>query len=282
MLWGYAHQHYKAFDIIVADDGSGPETADVIGDVRAGSDLDIKHLWQEDLGFRKCRVLNKAIVSAESDYIVFTDGDCIPRADFVQVHVERAQSGYWLSGSYCKLPMSTSRLIDREDISSGRCFRYRWLRENGMPRSKRNIKLRVPRAYAQLANSVTVTRCNLKGANASAWRQDLLSVNGFDERMQWGGLDRELGVRLNNFGLRSRHVRYDAICVHLDHGRGYRDEERVASNLALRKQVEKSGLVETPAGITQLIASGYQPGDGIQVAHSTAHHAEQSHHGQFS
>lgn len=252
VLWGYAAQAHQDFEIIVADDGSGAETAACINAAKAELGLDIKHVWQRDQGFRKCRILNKAILQAKSEYLVFSDGDCIPRKDFLAVHIARAAPQYFLSGSYCKLPMETSSLIARPDIQSQRCFDYQWLRTHGMPAGRKNLKLKATARCAPLLNRLTTTSCNFKGSNASAWKSDILAVNGFDERMQWGGLDRELGVRLGNLGVAARHVRYDAIVVHLDHGRGYRDPEMVAANRALRIRVAKEKITRTDHGIAQL------------------------------
>ncbi|GAB2509668.1 glycosyltransferase family 2 protein [Microbulbifer agarilyticus] len=252
VLWGYSYQTLAPYEVIVADDGSTQETADLIERVREETGINIQHIWQEDEGFRKCRILNKAILGSKGDYIVFTDGDCIPRKDFLEVHRGRAERGYFLSGSYFKLPMSTSKGITREDIQSGRCFDYQWLRANGLKRRRKTLKLRATPRWASLLNRLTPTACNLKGSNASVWREDILKVNGFDERMAWGGLDREFGVRLENAGIKPRHVRFDAICIHLDHPRGYADPEIVAKNKALRLHVTTEGIIETPQGIRQL------------------------------
>ena len=81
--------------------------------------------------------------------------------------------------------------------------------------------------------------------------------------MQWGGLDREFGVRLLNAGVKARHVRFDAICLHLDHPRGYANPERVAYNKALRKSHARQGTVETQHGIRQLLASGFTPDQAL-------------------
>jgi glycosyltransferase involved in cell wall biosynthesis len=252
VLWGYSVQTYRDFEIVIADDGSTAETAQLIERLRAETGLAIKHVWHEDIGFRKCRILNKAILHAESDYLVFSDGDCIPRKDFLAVHAARAEPGYYLSGGYYKLPMSTSEAITPEDIRSGRCFELDWLLAHGLPRHYyKNLKLTATPRQARLLNRITLTRCNFKGSNGSAWRSDVLRVNGFDERMQWGGLDREFGVRLQNAGVKPRHVRYDAVVVHLDHKRGYADPVKVAANLALRKASERERAIRTPAGIQQ-------------------------------
>lgn len=251
-LWGFLEQTHRDFDIIVADDGSGPDTRAMIDRYRpefAARGCELQHVWQEDDGFRKCRILNRAIVAASNDYIVFTDGDCICRKDFLATHAERAERGYYLSGSYFKLPMETSLAISREDVVSQRCFEWSWLREHGLPARAKRSKIAAGPRMASLFNRITPTACNLKGSNASAWRDDLLAAAGFDERMQWGGLDRELGVRLVNAGIKPRHVRYDAICVHLDHSRGYKDPAMVQANKALRMQVARGGITRTEFGI---------------------------------
>ena len=258
VIWGYAAQTHRDFELIIADDGSSPETADRIRALRRETGLDLVHLWQADEGFQKCRVLNKAIVTARHDYLVFSDGDCIPRADFLAVHAARAQPGYYLSGSYYKLPMHTSEAIGLDDIRTQRCFQIDWLRAHGLPTSRKNLKVIAGPRLARFLNATTPTRCNLKGSNASAWREDVLRVNGFDER-----LDREFGVRLLNAGVKARHVRFDAICLHLDHPRGYANPERVAYNKALRKSHARQGTVETQHGIRQLLASGFTPDQAL-------------------
>ena len=96
------------------------------------------------------------------------------------------------------------------------------------------------------------TNCIFRGSNSSAWREDIIRVNGFDERMQYGGLDREIGVRLVNAGVAPKHARYNAACLHLDHPRGYKDADKVASNRALRIFNQKNKIKQTDHGITQL------------------------------
>src|SRR5690242_8783328 len=85
--------------------------------------------WSSD---RKSQILNKAICAASTEYLIFTDGDCIPRADFVEVHVRNARAGKFLSGGYFMLPMSTSKTITKDDILSGTAFRVKWLIAHGV------------------------------------------------------------------------------------------------------------------------------------------------------
>lgn len=259
VLWGFSQQTHTDFEIVIGDDGSGPCTAKLIERMRIETGLPIRHVWQRDDGFRKCRVLNKALLHVRTDYVVFTDGDCIPRRDFVDTHVRNAESGRYLSGSYFKLPLETSEAIEKQDVLSGRCFDVGWLRDHGLPKSRNTIKVSATPWQAKLFNLITTTRCNLKGSNASAWTRDIAAVNGFDERMSYGGLDREFGVRLQNRGIKPKHVRFDAICIHLDHPRGYRDEQLVAQNKSLRQFVAREGIATTEYGLQQLVASGYLP-----------------------
>lgn len=251
VLRGYQQQRFRDFEIVIADDGSDRRTRDLIDRLRGETGLRLKHVWQTDQGFRKCRILNRAILQADYEYLVFSDGDCIPRRDFLQVHADEARPGHYLSGSYFKLPMDTSRAITAADIASGDCFRLEWLRRHGLRGWRKTAKLRAGPGLARVLNRLTTTRCNLKGSNASAWKQDVLAVNGFDERMPWGGEDREFGVRLRNHGIRPRHVRFNAIVIHLDHARGYVDPDRVRANRELRQCNERQGVSWTGHGIRQ-------------------------------
>ncbi|HJS07406.1 MAG TPA: glycosyltransferase, partial [Pirellulales bacterium] len=97
-LWGYAAQSHRNFEVLVADDGSSDETRQRIDVMRVRTGMTIRHIWHEDRGFRKCTILNRAIEAAAADYLVFSDGDCIPRHDFLGVHARLARLGRFLSG----------------------------------------------------------------------------------------------------------------------------------------------------------------------------------------
>ena len=87
VLVGFFQQTYQEFEIVIADDGSRDDTRQLIDSMRKHSPVPIQHIWQEDDGFQKCRIMNKALLAAKGDYVVFTDVDCIPRKDFVAQHV---------------------------------------------------------------------------------------------------------------------------------------------------------------------------------------------------
>ena len=189
VLWGFEQQTDDNFEVVIADDGSTTETQRVVTDFKARSPMPIKHVWQEDHGFQKCRILNKAIVSAEGEYIVVTDGDCIPRKDFIATHRKKAQPGYFLSGGYLKLPLQLSRDITQQDIIDDSCFDKNWLIERGLNKSHKLWKLTRSTVLTKLFNRLTPTRRTWNGHNASCFKTDIIKINGFDERMQYGGED---------------------------------------------------------------------------------------------
>jgi len=251
VLWGYNCQIFKDFEMVIADDGSGPETKQLIDTMSKKVFYPIKHVWQEDEGFQKSRILNKAIMACAADYILMSDGDCIPRKDFLQVHEENKEPGYFISGGYFKLPMNISEMITKEDIFSEDCFNRTWLKERGLKKSFKNNKLTTTKFKAKFLNKITTTNSTWNGHNASGWKSDILKVNGFDERMQYGGQDRELGERLMNMGIKGEQFRYSAICLHLDHKRGYKTPESIQKNLDIRANVKKNKVTYTPFGIVK-------------------------------
>lgn len=251
VLWGFNQQTFKNFEVVIADDGSKPATKELLDQMAAEVFYPIVHVWQEDDGFQKSRILNKAVVACRTDYIIMTDGDCIPREDFVHVHYINKEPGYFISGGYYMLPMNISKLISLEDIAQQRCFDIHWLKEKGIPKTFKNNKLTANGLISKVLNWVTPTNASWNGHNSSGWKHDILNVNGFDERMQYGGQDRELGERLFNFGIKSKQLRYSAVCVHLDHKRGYKTPESIAKNQGIRKKTKKEKRVWTFYGITK-------------------------------
>lgn len=251
VLWGYHNQIFKDFEMVIADDGSGPETKELIDSMAKKVFYPIKHVWQEDEGFQKSRILNKALMACSADYIVMSDGDCIPRNDFLQVHQDNKEAGHFISGGYFKLPMDISKMITKEDIISGNCFNKTWLKERGLKKSFKNNKLTTKKAKAAFMNKITTTNSTWNGHNSSGWKKDIFKVNGFDERMQYGGQDRELGERMMNLGIKGKQFRYSAICLHLDHKRGYKTPESIQKNLDIRSLVKKDNIKYTPFGIVK-------------------------------
>lgn len=249
VLIGFANQSFRSFEVIVADDGSGSETRDVVDSFRNRFAFPVKHVWHEDTGFNKCAILNKAILESGSEYLVFTDGDCIPDYEFMKVHAQKRREGYFLSGGYLKLPMEVSKKITEADIVSQRCFDVNWLKDNGLAPSFKNTKLSFKGGAAAIMNFITPTNASWNGHNSSAWKKDILTVNGYDERMRYGALDREMGERLMNLGIKGKQIRYSAVCVHLDHSRGYKNEKDISDNKKIREITRQEKRTYTDYGI---------------------------------
>jgi glycosyltransferase involved in cell wall biosynthesis len=253
-VWGYAAQSHCDFELLIADDGSDSSTADCIANLRGRTGLALRHLWQPKQGFGKCRILNSAIAAADSDYLVFSDGDCIPRRDFLAQHVRHAMPNCFLSGGVVRLPRSLSDQVSIDDISSGRACQPGWLAWNGWRPNRKLLLLLRDGLVARLLDAITTTHPTFNGHNSSAWKADLVRVNGFDERMGYGGLDRELGERLVNAGVRPRQIRHRAVCVHLDHPRDYVDQNAIDRNRDIRQQTKSHCMTRTQYGIYPRLA----------------------------
>jgi len=248
-LWGYGAQTHEDFDIVIADDGSGDETKQLIEKFSAESNLKITHCWHPDNGFQKCQILNLATIAATGDYLIFTDGDCIPLPNFVEVHATHAEKGHFISGGYCKLPMELSKLISKEDINSGRAFDSTWLKKHGLTSFSSRLKISTSSPWDKLADNLTTTKPTWNGCNASTWKADIFFVNGHNEEMQYGGEDREMGERLFNLGHKAKQLRHRAVLIHLDHARAYVNQEALDKNRAIRQSTIASKSTWSSNGI---------------------------------
>jgi glycosyltransferase involved in cell wall biosynthesis len=249
VVWGYAAQTHRQFEIVIADDGSSSSTAKCIEELRSGTGLSLRHVWHAKQGFRKCRILNQAILASAADYLIFSDGDCIPRHDFIEQHVRLAAPGWLLSGGRLKLPRKLSEQISARDIFDRRIASPRWLQTEGCPKSRQLFRLKARGPMAAVLDVMTTTRATFNGHNTSVWKSDVLRVNGFDERLGYGGLDRELGERLFNAGVRPRQIRHRAVCMHLDHDQDYVDPVMIAHNLEIRAENQRNKTTWTAYGI---------------------------------
>lgn len=251
VLWSYECQTYSNFEIIIADDGSGKSTENLVKSFSENSSLNLKHVWQEDKGFQKTKILNKAIVQTQSNYLIFTDGDCIARADFVETHRYMRRANCALSGGYFKLNAQISQLITKEIINSQNCFNVNWLIKQGQLKSFKMNKLSARGTKQWFLDTFTPTKATFDGMNVSCWKKDIIAVNGFDERMQYGGEDREIGERLVNKGLKFIQARYSLVCLHLEHERPYKTKKGLEFNKQIRKTTKSEKLSYTNFGINK-------------------------------
>src|SRR5690349_14503306 len=177
VLTGYAAQSDLAFELIVADDGSTADTAAVVDAFARLASFPVVHVWQDDQGFRAAAIRNKALLRTMADYIVFTDGDCIPSRTFVHRHRQLAERGWFLSGNRVLLSPELSRRVLAERIAIHQWSWANWMRARASGEANRIIPLvRLPDGGFRKRNAHQWE--GVKTCNLSAWRSDLLQVNG--------------------------------------------------------------------------------------------------------
>jgi glycosyltransferase involved in cell wall biosynthesis len=259
VLTGYALQTRQPDQIIVAQDGKDPAIAAAIDAVRRrGYRLPLMHQAQEQRGFGKFRAVNRAILAAQGDVLLFTDGDCIPRDDYVANFLRLMAPGTFVSGgSHISIP---EQYHQRHDLLPGvrdrSLFDYEQLvRIPGF--SKSSTRLTRKRWLARALDLLT-PRDAFSGSNSCAWREDVLAVGGFDEAMGYGGGDLNIGLRLNHIGVRGVRARYSLVSLHLDHGRSYYCADMERDNHAWNREVRRSRLVLPRASqIRQMAPEGW-------------------------
>lgn len=254
-------QHAPDFTICVAEDAEDPETSAVIATAQTRCAL--RHIRQRDRGFRKNRILNAAIASSDADYLVFVDGDCLLHPDFVARHCACARPDRYLSGGLIRLSadLTQSLLADPAPVLSGQIWERSWQHAANLWGPLRNRLKLMPDSIGPALDRLWPAPQRWLGANASAFRAALHKVNGFNARLDYGAEDKELGVRLENAGLRPYTIRYSAPSLHLDHTRGYVKEPRNAANLALIRAHRSSGEYVTPNGIAEMTSSTCRLGE---------------------
>jgi hypothetical protein len=194
-------------------------------------------VWQDDDGFRKCRILNLAVRASEGDYLVFSDGDCIPPPWFVGAHRRVARPGQYASGILLRLDLAASMRITVADVRNGRATSARWLHGVGVALSSRLLRFGAPAWVAAVSDRHARTASHFNGCNSSVWRTDLEGVNGFEERLVYGAEDAEFGFRLRLAGVRAVSVRNRAPVLHLEHGRPYLNPKDREANARITAEV---------------------------------------------
>jgi glycosyltransferase involved in cell wall biosynthesis len=249
VLEGYCRQSDHDFELVVADDGSKEDTADVVRQFARCAPFRVTHVWHEDRGFRAAAIRNRAVASSDADYVVFTDGDCVPSRHFVRVHKQLAEPGYFLGAHRVLLSAGlTNRVLCRQVlIHTWHVFDWvlSWL--------KREVNRVLP--LMQLPDGpFRKWRPNrwegIKTCNFSAWRADLIRVNGLDESYEgWGLEDSDLVIRLLHAGVKHKSARFAATVFHLWHSE--QDRINLADNQKRLDDLLSSSAVRAAVGLDQ-------------------------------
>lgn len=217
VLRALARQTDRRFEIIVADDGSGPATAAVVAGWAAKATVPVKHVWHEDRGFRLADIRNRGILAAAGDYIVFLDGDCIARPSFVAAHRRLAERGWFVTGTRVLLSQDLTRRVLLEGLEPELWELPQWLGRRWRREVNRVMPLMDLRLGALRKRLASRWR-GARGANMAFWRCDLEKVDGFDTSFQgWGREDSDIFIRLIRAGIRRKDGRYATSVLHLWH-----------------------------------------------------------------
>jgi glycosyltransferase involved in cell wall biosynthesis len=253
VLRSLAQQNDLDFEVIVADDGSGPATAKLVDAWRTKIGRGLEHVWHTDRGFRAGEIRNRAILAARGGYCVFLDGDCIVRSDFVAKHRQLAEPGWFVTGNRVLLSADLTKRVLAEKLTPQTWNIVRWLAERwrgGVNRLSALLDLplgplrRIRRRVWQGARS-----CNL-----AIWRSDLDRVDGFDADYHgWGKEDSDLIVRLLRAGVCRKDGVFATGVLHLWHMEA--DRSRLSENERKLSTVFVSGDVRARQGLSSLQSS---------------------------
>jgi len=196
-------------EILIADDGSGEATRNLILRLTPTLPCPVRHLWHEDKGFRKNIILNRALAATTGGYLVLTDADCVPHPRFIEDHASLAEEGFWVQGRRSYLSASASESLQPGQPAPS----FRLLLSGNMTGAAKGFHLPFPIIRRNTAQRGII------GCNMAMWRNDLLAVNGWDEDYEgWGlGEDSDVGSRLYHLGRPRKFVYGRAILYHLHH-----------------------------------------------------------------
>ncbi|WP_456432115.1 glycosyltransferase family 2 protein [Nitratifractor sp.] len=242
-LQSLLHQSRMPDEVIVADDGSGSETARLVAEFAANAPFPTRHSWQEDRGFRLAMSRNRAIARSEGEYIIVIDGDLILHPHFIRDHLTNARKKRFLQGGRVLLGETISQeiLTGKKDPNT-LCI---WSHDI---RNRKNA-LRNP-LLSRLFSLPTRTLKGIKGCNFSLFKEDILTVNGFDNRfVGWGREDSEFVARLYHNGVQRKNLKFAAVAYHLYHPESERsalsDNDRRLSETLTKRTIRCEDGVNT-------------------------------------
>ncbi|AFH50423.1 Glycosyltransferase [Ignavibacterium album JCM 16511] len=248
VLAGFEIQSNKKFELIIADDGSEEKVVKEIESFASDYPFRIKHIWQEDNGFRKNKILNQAILVSESEYLIFIDGDCVPHSHFVEGHIEYKSSGIALTGRRVNLSQRITNILTPQKIKDRFLEKnFHLLIEDGLFGNSFDVEKGLYFRNKFLRDWFNKKPRGLLGCNFSLHKKDILAINGFDERYEAPsiGEDSDVQFRLELNGVKIKSLNHIAVQYHLYH----KLQERPQKNLTLFENVKKDKTFFTSFGI---------------------------------
>lgn len=245
-------QTYKDFEVIIADDGSEKDTFDCIAELQQRVFYKIIHDWQKPEGFRAARGRNLAVLRASGDYLIFLDGDCVPRHNFLECHYRLAQKGYMVAGNRCLLDKELTAYLEDTQLDAGAFSMWRWFGEY----IKHHVNRLLPLINLSSVNFFRFYNKNswkkIRTCNLGVWMSDFKQVNGFDGLYEgWGYEDSDLAVRLLKTGIKRKSGAFAVGVLHLWHEKA----DRGAANDNFKRLQERlhDETVRAVLGLDELI-----------------------------
>ena len=211
-------QYAGQFEVLIADDGSKPEVVTGLKKLLPTYSFESQHLWHPDDGFRKTVIMNQAVLAAKTDHLIFMDADCVPQMHFIDDHLRHLKPGLCQAGR--RIDAFYEGLEKLANTAPAQFFDKHWLRFLvwAAQGNARNVEKGIRLPYALVKRMTQGRPWSLVGCNFSVCKQDLLALNGFDERadVQWGAEDSDIDRRLLKAGVRMVNLRYQATMIHFD------------------------------------------------------------------
>ncbi|MBW6536003.1 MAG: glycosyltransferase family 2 protein [Mariniphaga sp.] len=229
-------------EVVIADDGSGKETQELIHKFRKKFPVPLLHVWHEDKGFRAAAIRNSAIKTSSCDYLIFSDGDLFFHPCFIRDFKTSTKPGEALIGS--RVFLKHSATVKR--ISSQNCKPVFPLTFSEIETNRLNaVRFPLINKFFKPLNYSS----KLRGGLLGVWRKDILAVNGWNEEFTgWGLEDTELVARLFNNGTIFRKIKFQAITYHLWHE--IQSREQFSDNQKLLDKTVQKKLSWCKKGLT--------------------------------
>lgn len=206
-------QTFKNFEIIIAEDCQKKEMLEYIKKWKAEFNFPINHVSQEDIGFRKNKILNKALRICSGENIVIIDGDCILHKKFLENYQKYFDEGYdVVFGRRCELSeKATNKILN----SKGECKIH--LLDLIFPYSKAWTEA----VYFPLLETLKKRKLRLLGSNMGFTKKIIFKINGFNENYVGAGIgeDTDLQWRFLSVGVKYKASKNTLVQYHLYHGR---------------------------------------------------------------
>lgn len=241
-----------SWELLVADDGSGSDTADLVRRWQPAFGGRLKHVWHEDRGFRAAAIRNRAAAQASGDYLIFVDGDCIPFPDFLSRHRALAEPGMSVAGNRVLLSEAYTRtLLAAEDpIAPIGWSPLAWLqgwRRGDVNKAMGWLRLPLGALRDRNAQKWQVYRT----CNVGVWAHDFHALDGMDEAFSgWGYEDSDFAVRLLRHGVRLKDGRFAVPVLHLWHREN--DRSRQEENWRRFESSLKGTHIRATRGLSSL------------------------------